>query len=195
MGVISNFIFAYPALLILTGTVALAAGENDFMQVLLMLEFGGLAILLLFLSTWTTNDTNVYTGALSVNLFLPKFRRWKIAAAVGVFGTIFAVLGIFEEFMDWLILSGNLFGPLAGVYVADYWLNQKRYAQLDNIPSYRAPQLVAWAVGIVVGLSTTAHDSMGFELMSITTVPMLDGILAAALVQVILHMAIRNKEV
>src|SRR5690606_32054989 len=113
-----NFIVAYPLLLILTGTLAIASGQADFMQTMLVLGFGSLAILVLFLATWTTNDANAYAGALNLNLFLPQYPRWQHAAAVGVFGTLAAMLGIFEHFMDWLIFTGNLFAPMAGAYVA-----------------------------------------------------------------------------
>ena len=186
-GMIGNFVFAYPILLIVTGTLAIAAGEADFMQIMLTLGMGSIAIIALFLATWTTNDTNAYVASLSVNLFLPKIARWKIAAIVGTCGTLFAVLGIFEHFMTWLIVSGNLFAPMAGVYVADYYLNRSRYSQLDTIPKWRIPQIVAWLGGLAVGMMTTPISNMGFELLTLTTVPMLDAILIAGVIQVVLH--------
>jgi cytosine permease len=192
IGIVSNFVLAYPLLLILTGSVALAAGQTDYMQIMLGLGFGSLAIVVLFLATWTTNDTNVYTGALSVNLFLPQIPRWKIAAGVGVFGTIFAVMGIFEHFTTWLIFSGNLFAPMAGVYVADYWLNQSRYDHRLSITTFRVPQLVAWLAGLGVGLLTTPADNMGLGWVTFTTVPMIDAMLTAALIQVVLHLVMKG---
>ena len=186
-GIGANFILAYPLLLILTGTVALAAGQSDYIQIMMGLGYGVLAVAVLFLATWTTNDTNVYAGSLSVNLFLPQFHRWQIATGVGVVGTIFSVLGIFDHFMSWLILSGNLFSPMAGVYVADYWLNRKRYAGTAEIPAFRLPQLCAWLIGLAVGQMTTGTDNMGFGVLTLTGVPMIDAMLAAALVQLVLH--------
>lgn len=187
-GIIVNFVLAYPLLLILTGSVALAAGQSDYMQIMLGLGFGFLAILVLFLATWTTNDTNVYTGALSVNLFLPRIPRWQIAVAVGVFGTIFAVMGIFEHFTSWLIFSGNVFAPMAGVYVVDFWLNKSRYQNYcDTIPQFRYPQLMAWLGGLVIGILTTTHTNMGLEQLTLTTVPMIDAMLSAAAIQIFLH--------
>lgn len=193
-GIIANFVFAYPLLLILTGSVALAAGQSDYMQVMLNLGFGTLAIIVLFLATWTTNDTNVYTGALSVNLFLPRLQRWQIAAGVGVFGTIFAVMGIFEHFTSWLIFSGNLFAPMAGVYVADYWLNRVRYEQMSNVPAFRVSQLIAWLGGLGVGSITTPPDSMGLGWTTLTTIPMIDAMITAALIQFALHWLIKYKQ-
>ncbi len=192
-GIISNFMLAYPLLLILTGSVALAAGQADYMQIMLGLGFGSLAILVLFLATWTTNDTNVYTGALSLNLFLPKIPRWQIAAGVGVFGTLFAVMGIFEHFTAWLIFSGSLFAPMAGVYVADYWLHPARYQQTGTVPAFRIPQLTAWLGGLAVGLLTTSPDNMGLGWITLTTVPMIDAMLTAALVQVTLYLLARRR--
>lgn len=190
-GIVANFFLAYPLLLILTGTVAIATQQPDFMQIMILMGFGTLAIVVLFLSTWTTNDTNVYSGALAVNPFVPKIARWQLAAAIGVFGTLFAVMGIFEHFMSWLIFTGNLYAPMAGVYVADYWLNKSRYANLSKLPAFRWPQLLAWVSGLLVGLCTTGTGDMGLGLFTLTTVPMVDAMLAAALIQLLLHKVLK----
>lgn len=184
-GMMANLL--YPGLLILTGSAAIAAGENDYMQIMLNIGLGGFAVLVLFLATWTTNDTNIYASTLAINPFIPKFSRWKIAAIAGVGGTIFAVSGIFEHFMSWLIFTGNLFAPMAGVYVSDYWLNRKRYESPDYSASLRWPQLISWLGGLGVGLCTTGRDNMGLDLLSLTTVPMLDALLVAAVLQVVLQ--------
>ena len=193
LGVFANFVLAYPLLLILTGSVALAAGQNDYMQVMISLGFGAFSILVLFLATWTTNDTNVYAGALSMNLFLPKLKRWKVAAGVGLLGTVFAVMGIFEHFVSWLIFSGNLFAPMAGVYVADYWLNTSRYNDVENIPQFRGAQIMSWLLGTAVGPMTTPTENMGFGLISLTSVPMLDSMLTAVIFQVLFHYILKKK--
>lgn len=187
IGVLINFAIAYPLLLILTGIMALAAGQDDLMQIMLSLGFGGMAICVLFLATWTTNDTNVYSGALSIQAFLPQFARWKIAAAVGIIGTLFALAGIFDHFMNWLIFSGNLYAPMAGVYVMHYWLTPKDYQPETKIPTFRLYPLCSWMIGVIIGLCTTPSDSMGFGLFSLSTVPMIDGLIAAGLMQYILH--------
>lgn len=187
IGIALNFILAYPLLLILTGTVALAAGQTDYVQVMMLLGYGVLAVIVLFLATWTTNDTNVYVSALSVNLFLPQFPRWKIAVGVGLAGTVFAIFGIFEHFMSWLIFSGNLFAPMAGVYVADYWLNRQNYINLDRIPAVRLPQIFAWLSGLAMGQATTLPANMGLGLITLSGVPMVDAMVFAALVQFVLH--------
>lgn len=180
IGLLVNFLGAYPLLLILTGTMAIAAGNGDFMQIMLNLGFGSLAIGVLFLATWTTNDTNAYVAALSANLFLPNLPRWQLAAGIGVLGTAAASLGIFEHFMDWLIFTGNLFAPLAGVYVMDYLLHPQRYHNLANIPTIRWGLVAAWLGGLAVGLLVTPPESMGLGLATLTTVPMLDALLSAA---------------
>ncbi len=193
-GMVANFAFAYPLLLILTGTTAIAAQNGDFMQVMLNFGFGSLAIMVLFISTWTTNDTNAYAGALSANLFLPKFQRWQLAAMVGVFGTLCAVFGIFEHFMNWLIFTGNLFAPMAGAYVADYYFNKKNYSELENIPSVRWHALTSWMIGLIIALCTTSKSNMGFELFSLTTVPMLDGLFVSAFCYLLLQKLPRKRD-
>jgi cytosine permease len=198
-GVLINFGVVYPGLLILTGALAIAAKEGDFLQIMLNLNFGTPAIIVLLLSTWTTNDTNVYSAAISANLFLPAWKRWQLTVGAGLLGTLSAIFGIFEYFTDWLIFSGNLFAPMAGVYVFDYFLDKDRYHKhalnaqdlaTDPrcfIPRFRGRQLLAWMLGLGVGISTAPKGNMGFELFSITTVPMLDALLSAGCALVVMN--------
>jgi cytosine permease len=117
----------------------------------------------------------------------------------GLLGTLSAIFGIFEYFTDWLIFSGNLFAPMAGVYVFDYFLDKDRYHKhalnaqdlaTDPrcfIPRFRGRQLLAWMLGLGVGISTAPKGNMGFELFSITTVPMLDALLSAGCALVVMN--------
>ncbi len=187
LGIVPNFAFVYPFLLILTGLTSIAAQEPDYMLILFQLGFGTLALAVLFLATWTTNDVNVYAGALCLNPLLPRIARWKIAAAVSILGTLSAVLGIFNHFIDWLIFTGNLFAPMAGVYVMDYFLNQSRYHHWDDLKSFRPIPLTAWGIGFALSLMTTPTDAMGLAWFSLTTIPMIDGIMIAGFMQLILH--------
>ncbi|MFZ2587364.1 MAG: cytosine permease [Alphaproteobacteria bacterium] len=172
----------YPFLLIVTGLVSLAANNGDFMQIMLNLGFGSLAIVVLFLATWTTNDVNAYGGALAANLFLPSVPRWKLTVLVGAVGTVASLLGIFEHFITWLIFIGNVFAPMAGAYVADYWLNPTRYDVKKEIPTMRPNPLAAWLAGLAVGLATTAPANMGAGLFTLSGISSLDALVVAAAV-------------
>lgn len=182
-GLVVNFLFAYPLLLLLSATLAIASGQPDFMATMLAVGMGGLAIVVLFLATWTTNDTNVYTAAVTLNPLVPGMQRWQLAALVGLGGTMAAVLGLFEHFTSWLILFGNIFGPLAGVYVTHYWLNQSLYhgKAIDNQPSYRWGPLLAWVAGTLLAVLTSPAESMGLAYGTLSGLPLLDGLLFGAL--------------
>ncbi|MGD9650656.1 MAG: hypothetical protein AB7U41_07720, partial [Dongiaceae bacterium] len=52
---------------------------------------------------------------------------------------------------------------------------------LGDVPAFHVKQLAAWGIGLAVGLSTTDKSNMGLELFRLTTVPMLDALLTAAL--------------
>ena len=183
IGLGANFMLAYPLVLILTGTLALATGNHDFMQIMIALGFGSLAILTLFLSTWTTNDTNVYSAALATSQLWPSRPRWLHAAAAGFIGTVFAIFGIFEHFVEWLIFTGNLFPSLAGAYVADYYLTPQHYRRLDKIRRWRWLPLGAWLGGFLVGLATTSPVHMGLGLFTLTGISALDAILVAVVLR------------
>jgi cytosine permease len=88
---------------------------------------------------------------------------------------------------------------MAGVYVFDYFLDKDRYhnhalnapdlATYSQCvtPRFRGRQLLAWMLGMGVGISTAPKGNMGFELFSITTVPLLDALLSAGLALVVLN--------
>lgn len=186
LGMFANFVLIYPGLMALTGVLAILSGQPDFLEMMLLLGFGGLAVVVLFLATWTTNDTNVYAAAVSANVFVARAPRWIVAAASGAIGTLLALAGILDHFMSWLIFTGNLFAPMAGVYLLDYWLQREKYTGGQVPYSFAVPQLVAWAVGTGVALLTTSKAGLGFEILTLSTIPALDGVFAGAMTLYIL---------
>lgn len=187
VGMFVNFIVIYPGLMALTGILAILSGQPDFLEMMLILGFGALAVVVLFLATWSTNDTNVYAAAVSANIFVPHMPRWVVAAASGALGTFLALMGILDNFMGWLIFTGNLFAPMAGVYVLDYWLDKNRYETADVLYAVAPRQICAWLLGTCVALLTTSKSSLGLEVFELTTVPAVDGVIAGALALYILR--------
>lgn len=183
-GNLANFFVAYPLLILLTGSVAIAAGESDFMAIMITLGFGSLAIITLFLSTWTTNDTNLYVSALSLNVMVPILKRWQVTIFAGLIGTLTAVIGILDHYIPFVIFIGNTVGPMAVIYVLDYFLQPQRYATAERCTNYRFIPLAIWLAGFLFSLSTTEKVNMGLELFKLSGTPLFDGMLASAVLYV-----------
>ncbi|RXZ82064.1 cytosine permease [Paenibacillaceae bacterium] len=82
---------------------------------------GFLAFLILVFAQWTTNDSNLYTGALGLRnvIKLPKF---VLVLVMGVVGILIAVAGIQDKFVPFLNILGTYVPPIAGVMIADHFL-------------------------------------------------------------------------
>lgn len=183
-GNVANFFVAYPLLILLTGSVAIAAGESDFMTIMITLGFGSLAIVTLFLSTWTTNDTNLYVSALSLNVMAPAFKRWQVTIIAGLLGTLTAILGIFDHYIAWVIFVGNTVGPMAVIYTLDYFFQSQRYIATEKAVKFRFMPIAIWLAGFFFSLCTTEKNSLGLELFKLTSIPLFDGMLASAILYI-----------
>ena len=93
---------------------------------------------------------------------------------IGIVGTGAAVVGISDNLIDFLVVMGLLVPPIAGVYLADFFLFKRRdfsEAHLEARPSLRVN-------AIVVALGTGALSAwLYFEDASITSIGALDSLL------------------
>jgi cytosine permease len=168
----------FPAALLLAAIPAAIYGKNDLMDVMTLLRIPGIAIVILVISTWTSNTSNLYSATLTLATLFPRrsTRTLGLCGAVVALGA--AAAGIADYFIPLLIVLGILSAPLAGVYVIDFFvLRGGRYAadQLDKVPAVRGDALAAWALGAVCGLVAT------YSGYSLTRIPALDSILVAAI--------------
>ena len=81
------------------------------------------ALLIIILSSVTTNVMNLYSSAISfVNVF-PKIEPWKIIVGGGVAITGVAVIpNLIGHFIQFLTIVGSIFVPLIAILLVDYFL-------------------------------------------------------------------------
>ncbi len=174
---------ALPILLLLSAVLAVIYGNANLIAILLASGVGGPALLVIILATWTSNDKNLYESALSLATLFPTAERWQLTALAGAVGTALAAAGIFEHFIELLIFLGITTAPIAGVYLADFWLGSWRESEGAVLQRVRWRSFAAWVFGILAGLATLPHSSHGLQILQLTTIPTLDALLAAALMQ------------
>ena len=164
----------FPAALILAAIPAAIYGQRELMDVMVLLQIPVVALLVLVISTWTSNTSNLYSATLTLaTLFESRSTR-----VLGLWGALFAlgatIAGIADHFIPLLIALGVVSAPLAGVYVVDFWIQP--YS--DELPAFRLGALASWALGSAVGLAETYSGWPG-----LTRIPAIDSILIAALAQ------------
>ncbi|MBP1991818.1 purine-cytosine permease family protein [Paenibacillus eucommiae] len=89
------------------------------------LGLGFFAFLILVFAQWTTNDNNLYSGALGLRNAV-KVPKSILVVTMGIIGLIIALSGLENSFVPFLTMLGNFVPPIAGVMIADHWFVKPR---------------------------------------------------------------------
>ncbi len=152
----SNVVGVYPIgvlLLLAGGVMAAVAGSADITAVVASMGMPFMGLTILILATWTTNAINAYSGGLALtNMFkLSDSKRALTTAIAGLVGTVLALTGILDNFVNFLLILTAGIVPLAGVMIADYWIKRKgRPENWTTIPGVNWAGMIAWLIASVV---------------------------------------------
>jgi cytosine permease len=170
IGMVLSFPVATPLLMLAAAIPVLATRELDIMRLIVGFGLGVPALLVLILSTWAINASNLYSASLSLTATFPRIAQWKFTLIAGALGALLAVVGIINEFVSFLLLLGAIIPPIAAIYVIDALRSNGTHA------SVHWPAIVTWLVAAGIALAANA----GY--FTLTTVPALDATLAATLI-------------
>ena len=129
------------------------------------------------MATWTTNDNNIYSSTLSLCAVFKNTKRATIIAVLGTLGVVLACMDIVKYFVPFISMLAVIFPSIAAINVIDCFFNKNNYInykKYNNLINYNA--LVAWLIGDSIALITY------FKLITITTIPAIDGLLVSALI-------------
>lgn len=190
IGAIITFLVAYPLLYWVGATPSALSGQGSLLAA--MAAFGAVlpAALLLVFACITGNAGNMFQGTLVVSTLLTRFPKWQITLALGVLAAIVGSMDIMAWFIPFLLFLGIATPPVAGIYVADFFLYRRNGYQetvLTTEPQIKLLTFVAWAVGSAVGFMTVNN------MFTLTTIPSVDSILVACLGYVLLSRLSQKK--
>ena len=100
-------------------------GGNDIFEVMIRLNLFYLAILVLGLNIWTTNDNTLYTAGLGLANIFNK-RKKPMVLISGVIGTLLSVW-LYYNFCGWLNILNCTLPPVGIILVLSYFMNKKSY--------------------------------------------------------------------
>ena len=178
---IASMAIAFPVLLLLAAALALTWRTPDLVSIMVQAGVALPGLFVVVLATWTSNDRNLYASALALSAILPGIDRWMLALGAGVLGTALAGAHILSHFLDWLVFLGILVAPMAGVYVADFFLDRSEYDPDRQAPRLRKAPVGCWLAGSTVGVLTLPTSAKGLGLFQLTTVPTFDALLVGSL--------------
>ena len=146
------------SLMFLFGAVSsIYAGGNDIFEVMLNLNLFYLAVLVLGLNIWTTNDNALYTGGLGLSNIFGLSKKTMVIIS-GIIGTLAAVW-LYWNFCGWLNVLNCTLPPVGIILIIHYFMNRKAYKD-NTVPE----KMVDWfaVVGVVLGAVVANLVKWGF---------------------------------
>ena len=142
------------SLMFLFGAVSsIYVGGNDIFEVMLNLNLFYLAVLVLGLNIWTTNDNALYSGGLGLsNIF--GFSKKTMVIISGIIGTVAAVW-LYWNFCDWLNVLNCTLPPVGIILILSYFTSKGKEVR---------ERVVDWSavLGVVAGAVVANLVHWGF---------------------------------
>ena len=173
-GTISTVVafFIGNSLMFFFGAIAyIFVGGNDIFEVMIKLGLFYMAVLVLGMNIWTTNDNALYTAGLGLaNIFHQKKKPMVLIS--GIVGTVLSVW-LYNNFVGWLNVLNCTLPPIGIILVIAYFMNKKDYEKTE------VDKQVDWfaVAGVVIGAVVANLVKAG--------IPSINGMVVAAVVYVI----------
>lgn len=170
------FLVAYPLLYWAGAMPSALSGQGSLLGAMAVLGAVLPAAMLLIFACITGNAGNMFQGTLVVSTLLNRFPKWQITLALGVLSAIVGSLDIMAWFIPFLLFLGIATPPVAGIYIADFFLYRRNGYQaqvLTREPQIKLLTFIAWLLGSAAGFMTVKG------MMTLTTIPSVDSVLVA----------------
>lgn len=125
------------------------ADVYGFSQAILLLPFGGLALLILIVDEVDEAFANIYSTVASLQNFNENWSRRRLAYLIGSIATILSLLIDVVGYESFLFAIGAIFVPLCGVVLSDWFVISKGKWDLSNAARWRPSLAIAWLVGFI----------------------------------------------
>ena len=142
------------SLMFLFGAVSsIYAGGNDIFEVMLNLNLFYLAVLVLGLNIWTTNDNALYTAGLGLSNIFGLSKKTMVIIS-GIIGTVAAVW-LYWNFCGWLNVLNCTLPPVGIILILHYFTHKGKEV---------SEKTVDWSaiVGVVAGAVVANLVHWGF---------------------------------
>ncbi|MGY8952703.1 MAG: cytosine permease, partial [Flavobacteriales bacterium] len=183
-----GLVIGFPIILLAGALPSLVTGEIDIMKIMIGLSLTIPAFIILVLSTWTTNTSNLYSTQLTFSTVFKNQKLSTLGIIASVVGTLIAVIGIATHFIDLLSVLSVLIPPISAIFIADYFFIKKQNYNLDDfdkLPAYDIAAISSWA------LSCTVAYLAAYNYITITSISFFDSFIVAFISYLILKKIIK----
>ena len=123
-----------------------------------------LVLVIVLLCSWTFNDRSFYSFGLAASVVVgDKLKPWMAPVVGGVVAAAIAIAGIMNSLYGILNVLGCLYAPLLGIYICKYFVLgglKECTSDFNKMIKFDWVPFVPWAVGMILGLTLTANQSV-----------------------------------
>ena len=141
-------------------SIYVGGAANDIFDVMMKLGLFWMAVLVLGLNIWTTNDNALYSSGLGLSNIFGWSKKTMVLIA-GIIGTISAVW-LYWNFCGWLNVLNCTLPPIGAILIISYFMNRNDYLS-DKIEI----KSVNWGSVIGVILGATVANLLHWGIASI----------------------------
>lgn len=174
----------FPIALLFSAIPSIQTGEVDIIKIMKNSELVIPAFVLLFVSTWVGNASNLYSTVLTFSTIKRGLCFTKMTIITGICGVIIALFGFSKYLFDFLNFLGILSPSISAIYITNFFFIKKQQYNLDEISEWEFPALISWGISSLISILTY------LEIIQITHVYFVDSFLIGGL----LYMFLKRKE-
>ena len=125
-------------------------------QAILLANLGTVGIIIVVLSTITTNFMAANSAGESAKVIYNKLNPKVVGVIVSAISAVLAISGIMDHYIDFLYLIASVFAPMAAVLLVSFYISK------DNLSDSRVWywNMFAWLAGFIVYNITLSMDSI-----------------------------------
>lgn len=172
-----TFGLAYPVLFFVGAVPGSITSEGSLLAAMAIIGSTLPAAILLVFACITGNAGNMFQGTLVISTLFTEFPKWQITVVLGILAAIVGSMDIMAWFIPFLLFLGIATPPIAGIYIADFFINRRNgydEVSLTNDPAIKPLTFLAWVVGSLVGFCTVK----GW--FTLSGIPSLDSLIVAS---------------
>ncbi|MBO7501495.1 MAG: cytosine permease [Fibrobacterales bacterium] len=144
--------------------IAGAGADNDIAKAILLAGFGIPGIVVVVLSTVTTNFLAANSAGESAKAIVPGLNPKTAGVAASAAAAALAISGIMDHYIDFLYLVASVFAPMAAVLLVSHYSAPRPKGEDGASPATgrasRIWNLSAWLAGFVVYQAAVRLDSV-----------------------------------
>ena len=170
----------FPIALLFSAIPSIQTGEVDIIKIMGNLDLVIPAFVLLFVSTWVGNASNLYSTVLTFSTVKTGWTFKKMTIISASTGIIVALLGFSEYLFDFLDLLGVLAPSISAIYIINFFFVKKEQYNLDEITEWEFPALISWGFSSIITIFTY------LEIFQLTHAYFIDSFLLGGIIYLIL---------